>query len=138
MHDVVEPPLEQRHERFTRIALPPLGTGEVGAKLTLKDTVVVLDLLLLTQTQPVVGRLRASLLHNTRGRRPPLERTLRGVAATSLEKQLEAVAAAESTNRSGDASHGSVWKEESAGEEMDEKTRRDASWEGDNRCAAEG
>ena len=104
--DVVEPALEQRHQRLARIPLPPRGTGEVGAELTLEHAVIVLHLLLLAQMKTVLGRLRAALLHHARRRRATLERALTRIAATALEEELEAVTATKAANRPGDASHG--------------------------------
>lgn len=57
MHNVVEPTLEERHQRFTGIPLSAFGTGEVGPKLSLKNTVIVLYFLLLTEMNTVLSRL---------------------------------------------------------------------------------
>jgi hypothetical protein len=62
--------------------------------------------LLLAEVEAVFGRLSAALLHHARRRRATLERALARVAATALEKKLEAVTATKAANRPGDASHG--------------------------------
>jgi hypothetical protein len=68
----------------------------------------MLDLLLFTKVQAVVGGLAAPLLDHARGRGTTLKGTFRGVATAPLEKQLEAVATAKAADRSGDASHDSL------------------------------
>ena len=62
--DIVQTALQQRHERLAGIALAPLGPREIGAELALKNPVIMLDLLLLTQMEAVLGRLAAPLLHH--------------------------------------------------------------------------
>ena len=57
MHHVVEPTLKQRQQRLAGISLAPRSPGEVGTKLTLKNAVVVLDLLLFPKVNAVFGRL---------------------------------------------------------------------------------
>src|SRR5690606_4732499 len=63
--DVVEPRLEQLQQVLAGVALAALGLLEIAAELPLEDAVHALDLLLLAQLQPVVGRTctrRASVL----------------------------------------------------------------------------
>ena len=49
MDDVVQPALEQHHQRVARVALAADGFLEVLAELALEHAVIMLDLLLLAQ-----------------------------------------------------------------------------------------
>lgn len=106
MNDVVETALEKRHERFTGVALPPLGPSEVSAELPLQNPVVMLHLLLLAKMKPVLGRLAATLLDHTRRSGAAFERTLPRVTAAALEEELEAITTAKATDRPSNTSHG--------------------------------
>ena len=64
--DVVQPPLEDRHQRVAGVALALHGFVEVLAELALEHAVIVLDLLLLAQVDAVVGQLAAALLRACR------------------------------------------------------------------------
>ena len=66
MHDVVQPALEQAHQRVAGVALGAAGAAEVAAELPLQHAVVMLDLLLLAQVQAVVGLLAAAILVHAR------------------------------------------------------------------------
>jgi hypothetical protein len=78
---------------------------EVLAELALEDAVIMLDLLLLAEMDAVVGELAASLDVHARRRLAALEGALGRIATGALEEQLQAVAAAESTNGSSVAGH---------------------------------
>ncbi len=62
MHDVVEPALQQRHERVARVSLALDRFVKILAELAFEHAVIVLDLLLLAQVHAVVGELAAALL----------------------------------------------------------------------------
>ena len=68
MHDVVQPALEQAHQRVAGVALAASGTLEIAAELALQHAVVMLHLLLFAQVQAVVGLLVAAILMHA-GRR---------------------------------------------------------------------
>ena len=108
MHDVVQPALQAALISASPV-LPLLFDGmvEILAELPLEHAVVMLDLLLLAQVNAVVGELAAALDVHARRRFAALDRALRRVAARALEEQLQAVAAAKSTNGSSVSCHSS-------------------------------
>jgi hypothetical protein len=91
-------------------AARPVGHFEVAAELVLEYAVDALDLLLLTQLQPVAYELRLAQLAVLPGRQVALfDRALFRVAALSLQEKLHAFTPAKPANRSDVTCHSLVF-----------------------------
>ena len=93
-HHVVEPALEEHEEVRARDALHAVGPLEVAPELLLEQPVHPLEALLLAKLDAVVGVLLPCLPVLAGRVAAPFERALLGVAAVTLEKQLQAFPAA--------------------------------------------
>src|SRR5688572_13820145 len=109
MDDIVEPALQQGHQSFAGVSLAALGAGKVTHKLTLQHSVVVLDLLLLTQVDAIVRELAAARLIHAGRNIAALDCALGRITTGSLEKQLQPISATESADRSSGASHSATF-----------------------------
>src|SRR3954470_11393082 len=109
MDDVIETALEQDHERGAGVAFTLYRLVEVFAELPLEHAVIVLDLLLFAEVDTVVGEFAATLLVHARSTFASFDCAFRRIATRAFEEELESVATAEATNRSGVSCHGSLW-----------------------------
>src|SRR5690606_17942342 len=98
---------QEGHQRVAGISLRPRCLIVIAAELAFQHSIKVLYFLLFAEVNAVVGQLPPPRLLLPRGRVAALDRAFRSIAAVSLEKQLHAVAAANSTNGSGVSCHGS-------------------------------
>src|SRR5262252_8973990 len=106
MHDVVEPELEQAQEVLAGDALLGLRPLEVLAEPALEHTVDPLGLLLLPELHAEGGRLAAVEPVLARRIVAPLDRALVGEAASALQEELHAFAAAQPALRVSIPRHG--------------------------------
>ena len=105
VNHVVEPPLEENHQRFAGDAPHAVRALEQPTELPLEQAVHALQLLLLAQLQAVLGEFHASLTVLSGRIVPPLDGALIGVAALSLEKELQPFTPAEPTHGRSITSH---------------------------------
>src|SRR5581483_793796 len=103
--DVIEPALDQGHQRVAGVAGTAAGQFEILAELPLEDPVVALDLLLLAEADRVFARLAPAELVHPRHPFAAADGALGGIAARPLQEQLQALAAAEPADRSDVTSH---------------------------------
>ena len=103
--DVVEAALEQAEHVLARRALHARRVREVARELTLEHSVDASDLLLLTQTEAVLGELDAGLAVLPRRVRATRDAALLGVAALALEIELDAFAATQLADGTDVTSH---------------------------------
>src|SRR5581483_2924235 len=104
--DVVQPPLQQRHQGVAGVPRPAGRLLVVLAGLALEDLVVPLDLLLLPQADGVLAGLAAAELVHPGHAVAAVDGALGGIAPRPFQEQLRALAPAEPTNRSNMTSHG--------------------------------
>jgi hypothetical protein len=86
---VVEPPLEQDHQRFAGDALRPVRFLEQLPELPLEQAVHALQLLLLAELEAVLGELHAPLAMLAGRIVATLDGALVGVAPLSLEEEFQ-------------------------------------------------
>src|SRR5262249_39138973 len=112
INHVVQAPLEELEQRFTRDAARTLCRLEIVTELILEHPVDALDLLLLAKLETVAGELRFTGLAVLPGREVSLfDGALLRVAAFPFQKQLHRLAAAQPTDGSNVAGHQRPFKE---------------------------
>src|SRR5262245_33953767 len=105
VHDVVEPPLEQAHQRAAGVSLGTAGDVHIPAELALEDAVVALHFLFLAQPRAIVADLAAlDDVHAGLLVAAAFDGAFGRVAAQALQKQFHPFAAAQATDRTGVAS----------------------------------
>jgi len=91
--------LERREEIRAGHALRAVRHAEVAAVLPFEQAVDAAHFLLLAQAHAVLGDLRTALSVHARRIRPPVERTLVGVATFALQEELRVLAPTELADR---------------------------------------
>ena len=104
--DVVEASFENRHQSVARVAGSAAGHLVILAELTFENSVESLDLLFFAEANRIFARFPPAELVHARDAFTAFDSALGGIAASSLQEEFQALAAAESANWSGMASHG--------------------------------
>src|SRR5581483_4704001 len=98
VYDVVEAALHDAEQHLAGVLGRARSEGEVAAELLLQHAVESLQLLLLAEADAVFAELAAAVVHAGRGV-AALDGALGALAATTLEVELDAFAAAELADR---------------------------------------